>query len=68
MLGSISRVRWLSVSNADGSITAEIQNIDFMVDGKTLTLTPNRVADGSIGWTWGWSSDFPPQFRPKGGR
>jgi type IV pilus assembly protein PilA len=68
LLGSILRVRNVSVSNIDGAITAEIQNIDHMVDGKTLTLTPNRLADDSIGWTWGWSSDFPPQFRPKGGR
>lgn len=67
-LASISRVRWLSVSSADGAITAEIQNISFMVDGKTLTLTPNTLTDGSIGWTWGWSPDFPPQFRPKSGR
>ena len=67
-LASISRVRWLSISNTDGAITAEIQNIDFMVDGKTLTLTPNTLTDGSIGWTWGWSPDFPPQFRPKSGR
>lgn len=67
-LASISRVRRLSISNTDGAITAEIQNIDFMVDGKTLTLTPNTLTDGSIGWTWGWSPDFPPQFKPKGGR
>ena len=67
LLGSISRIRWLSVSNADGAITAEIQNIDFMVDGKTLTLTPNKlVMVRSVGW--GWSPDFPPQFRPKSGR
>jgi type IV pilus assembly protein PilA len=67
-LASISRVRRLSISNTDGAITAEIQNIDFMVDGKTLTLTPNTLTDGSIGWTWGWSPDFPPQFKPKSGR
>ncbi len=67
-LGSISRVRWLSVSNADGAITAEIQNINFMVDGKTLTLTPSTNNDSSIIWHWGWSSDFPPQFKPREGR
>ena len=25
-------------------------------------------SDGSLLWTWGWSADFPPQFRPKSGR
>ncbi len=67
-LASISRIRDLSVSNTDGAIIAEIQNIDFMVDGKTMTLTPSRLADGSITWAWGTSADFPPQFRPKTGR
>jgi type IV pilus assembly protein PilA len=64
-LGSISRISALSISNANGSITATIQNINFMVDNKTLTLTPTTSSDSSIKWTWGWSIDFPPQFRPK---
>jgi type IV pilus assembly protein PilA len=67
---AVNRVRDISVSRADGTITALIQNIHFMVDNKTLTLTPNTSSngDGSITWIWGWSSDFPPQFRPKSGR
>jgi prepilin-type N-terminal cleavage/methylation domain-containing protein len=64
-LGSISRISALSISNANGTITATIQNINFMVDNKTLTLTPTTSSDSSIRWTWGWSIDFPPQFRPK---
>jgi prepilin-type N-terminal cleavage/methylation domain-containing protein len=64
-LGSISRISALSISNANGTITATIQNINFMVDNKTLTLTPTTSSDRSIKWTWGWSLDFPPQFRPK---
>lgn len=67
-LAAISRVSALSVSNTDGMITASIQNIHAMVDGKTLTLTPSTSNDGSIIWNWGWSLDFPPQFRPKSGR
>jgi type IV pilus assembly protein PilA len=67
-LGAIGRINTLSVSNADGMITAEIQNIHYMVDGKTLTLTPTTSADSSLTWHWGWSPDFPPQFRPKEGR
>jgi type IV pilus assembly protein PilA len=67
-LGAISRISMISVSNANGMITASVQNIDAMVDGKTLTLSPTPIADGSLIWDWGWSPDFPPQFRPKSGR
>jgi len=67
-LGSIGRVRSLSISGADGMITAEIQNINYLVDGKTLTLRPSTNSDSSITWRWGWSSDFPLQFKPKDGR
>ena len=67
-LGAIGRISTLSVSNADGRITASIQNIHSMVDGKTLTLTPSTNADSSMTWIWGWSTDFPPQFRPRDGR
>jgi hypothetical protein len=65
-LGAIGRINTLSVSSADGTIGAEIRNIHPMVDFKTLTLTPTTNSDGSIKWNWGWSPDFPPQFRPKG--
>ena len=67
-IGAISRISSLSISNADGTITASVQNINPMVDNKTLTLTPSTSSDGSFTWNWGWSLDFPPQFRPKSGR
>ena len=68
-LANISRASNLSVSGADGAISATIYDINMMVDGKSLTLTPNTATnDGSMSWTWGWSPDFPPQFRPKSGR
>ena len=67
-LGALSRISGLSVSNADGTITAITQNIHPMVDNKTLTLTPTTSSDGSITWSWGCSADFPPQYRPKSGR
>lgn len=68
-LANITRVSNLSVSRADGAISADVQNINLMVDGKSLTLTPSTATnDASILWTWGWSPDFPPQFRPKSGR
>ena len=64
-LGSITRISAISVSNVDGVITATVGNIHPMVDNKTLTLTPNTSIDSSVKWNWGWSADFPPQFRPK---
>ena len=67
-LGAISRISTLSISAADGMINATVQGIHSMVDGKTLTLTPSTNNDSSMTWRWGWSPDFPPQFRPKDGR
>jgi len=67
-LASVGRISSMSVSPANGMITATVQNISFMVDNKTLTLTPTTSSDRSLLWTWGWSPDFPPQFRPKSGR
>jgi len=67
-LGAVGRINTLSISGADGMITAEVHNIHAMVDGKTLTLTPSTHSDSSMTWRWGWSPDFPPQFRPKDGR
>jgi type IV pilus assembly protein PilA len=67
---AVTRIGAISVSGADGTITASIQNVHYMVDNKTLTLTPNTssTGDGSLTWNWGWSVDFPSQFRPKSGR
>ena len=67
-LRAITRVSSISIAGGNGSITATVQNINPMVDNKTLTLTPGTSSDGSITWNWGWSPDFPPQFRPKSGR
>ena len=64
-LGAISRISAIAI-NANGMVTATIQNIDFMVNNKTLTPTTSN--DSSIIWNWGWSLNFPPQFRPKSGR
>jgi type IV pilus assembly protein PilA len=63
-LGSITRISGISVVN--GGISVTIQNIAPMVDGKSLTLTPDTGIDGSLSWRWGWSPDFPPHLRPKG--
>ena len=62
-LASITRISGISVAN--GGISVTIQEIAPMVNGKSLTLTPNSGSDGSLNWTWGWSLDFPPHLRPK---
>jgi len=64
-LGAVSRISSLSVDSATGVITATVDNVHAMVNGKTITLTPTLNPDGSFSWTWGWSADFPIQFRPK---
>jgi len=63
-LGSITRISGVLVAN--GVISVTIQNIHPLVDGKSLTLTPNPAGDSSLSWTWGWSADFPMHLRPKG--
>ena len=63
-LASITRISGISVAN--GGISVTIQNISPMVDGKSLTLTPNSGSDGSLDWVWGWSADYPIHLRPKG--
>jgi len=66
-LGAITRVSSLSVDRNTGVITATVTNIDLMLEGKSLMLVPNlsTLDDGSIGWTWGWSADFPAHLRPR---
>jgi type IV pilus assembly protein PilA len=62
-LGSVTRISQMNV--VDGVITATVDNIDPMVDSKTLILTPDVTGDGSIRWIWGWSPDFPMHLRPR---
>ena len=60
---SITRISAINILN--GVITATVNNIDPMVNNKTLALTPSDFGDGSLRWTWGWSADFPMHLRPK---
>ena len=62
-LQSITRISSLTIVN--GAITAIVDHVDPMVDGKTLKLTPTDSGDGSLVWTWGWSADFPLNLRPR---
>ena len=60
---SITRISAITIVN--GVITATVNNIDPLVDNKTLILTPSDIGDGSLRWSWGWSADFPVHLRPK---
>ncbi|OGP90874.1 MAG: hypothetical protein A2157_05365 [Deltaproteobacteria bacterium RBG_16_47_11] len=62
-LGAVNRISGVTIVN--GFITVTIRNVDPIVDGKTLILMPNPSGDGSTGWTWGWSADFPVHLRPR---
>ena len=61
-LSALTRVSGMAVS--DGIITATIQNIDAVINGSQLVLTPSSAADGSIIWSWS-SGDMPAAYMPK---
>jgi type IV pilus assembly protein PilA len=62
-LGALNRIGDISIIN--GEITVTVANIHPMVDGKWIRLTPAPNVDGSVGWNWGWSPDFPPHLRQR---
>ena len=64
-VGISASVRIASMSVIDGTISATVQNIHSLVDGRSLLLTPSVNGDGSFDWSWGYSADFPVQFRQK---
>jgi len=57
------RVISARIDPATGEIEVIMGNIDGSVDGKTLTLTPNVSADGSLNWEWGGT--VRPAYIPK---
>jgi type IV pilus assembly protein PilA len=65
-LGALTRLLDMSVSSADGTITATITGIDpGIVDNKTLVLSPSTASDSSIYWQWDKSATVPPAYVPK---
>ena len=62
-LGAVERIPEISI--VDGVIKVTVDNIDTLVNGKTISLTPDRRADGSISWAWGYSSDFPVHLKQR---
>ena len=61
-LGALTRVSGMDV--ATGVISATVTNIDTVINGSNLTLTPSSAADGSIIWSWS-SADMPAAYMPK---
>jgi type IV pilus assembly protein PilA len=62
-LTAVNRISAAQTSPATGEIAATLINVDRLVDGQTLTLTPSMAQDGSISWTWGGTIE--PRFLPK---
>jgi len=63
-LGSVQRIQSMSI-DANGVISATVQNVNPTVNGKDLILTPTLAIDSSITWTWGASANFPDNLIPK---
>ncbi len=59
----LTRIGTFSVNQ--GTITAEVTNIDSTVDTKTLVMVPTSNTDGSITWNWSGSANMPPAYIPK---
>lgn len=62
-LGAIQRISAASVNQGTGVISFTVANIDTLVDGSTMTLTPLIAADSSISWKWGGTIGS--QYLPK---
>jgi type IV pilus assembly protein PilA len=63
-LGSVTRIGTAQISHDTGEIAATLANVDGVVDGRTLTLTPIvDPNDGSISWMWGGTIET--RFIPK---
>lgn len=65
-VGGVDRIFGISVGVADGTITATVQNVHPMVDGKTILLKPQPGGDGSLKWVWDYGAGFPVQLRQRG--
>jgi prepilin-type N-terminal cleavage/methylation domain-containing protein len=62
-LTALGRISNASVNQNTGMISVTIANIDPVVDGGTITLSPSTAADSSLSWKWG--GNLPGRFLPK---
>jgi len=68
-LGALGRLTAIKVAGGNGAgagvITGTVGNIDTVVNGMTLVLSPSSNTDGSITWNWDASSTVPAAYIPK---
>ena len=62
-IGAITRMSQVQIDPATGEIKATLANIDAVLDGQTLSLTPATAVDASISWQW--SGTIPTVYLPK---
>ena len=62
-VGAITRMSQVQIDPATGEIKATLANIDSVLDGQTLSLTPSTAVDASISWQW--SGTIPTVYLPK---
>ena len=55
----VGRIQSISVKGVNGAISATIQNIDIMVDGEQINLSPDVVNNFISKWTVGLLCQFP---------
>ena len=64
-LGALTRVQTMAVDGATGNITATVQQIDPVVNGSTLILSPSIATDSSIQWIWSNTATIQAAYLPK---
>jgi len=65
-LAALGRVGAMTVDQGTGKITATVTNIDAVVNGSTLVLSPSvNATDSSIFWQWDISSSIQNAYLPK---
>jgi type IV pilus assembly protein PilA len=62
-VGAITRMSQVQIDPATGEIRATLANIDAVLNGQTLSLTPTTAVDASISWQW--SGTIPTVYLPK---
>jgi type IV pilus assembly protein PilA len=60
---AIPAYRQQQIDPATGEINATLANIDAVLNGQTLSLTPTTAVDASISWQW--SGTIPTVYLPK---
>ena len=60
-----TKSRISAVSVTGGAITFTVQNIDALVNAKTLIMSPTTSSEGAIIWSWSGGNSMPTVYVPK---